>query len=607
MRRRILPLALALLTLSSFVPNVGLALEFHVASPSNAIEARVTFDDSRGTLAYRVLLATRLLVRPSQLGLVTRGADLTQGLEFAGESRELVREEYALPSGKSRHHSFVGNELRLTFKKGRYELATIIRVSDDGFAVRYQVEGPVGNAVLSESTELALAPDSETWSMPYLPPYNYELTYDRHLLEAIDGARALPFLARDPGGTWMLALEAGLDSSFSGSHLSARGAGRLGLDFAPEDRARGYVEIGARFASPWRALTIASDLGALFASSLATDLGGPSASQDASWIRPGRSAWSWMAGWGKESLELAKVFVDLAAEMGWEYYLADEGWRPSWVPALAQYAQDKGVGILLWEHQKNLDTQEKIDRAFALWSAWGVRGLKIDFFDSEDQAHLAIYDRILASAAHWRFILNFHGATPKILSQRRKWPHLLTVEGVRGEEYRQWDDGGPRAEHDTTLPFTRNVLGAQDSTLAPFGFAHAESHAYLLALSVIFESGLAHFAEGPDDYLKSPARDFLSAVPVAWDESRLLDGFPGEYAAIARRRGQEWFIGAISKRSRTFTLPLTFLPPGRGYQAELYLEGAKRWEIVREDRAVSAGEALTLPVAASSGAALRIR
>jgi alpha-glucosidase len=604
MRLRLILAAWAALGLGA---GTACARDFTLSSPSGSLRALIRWDEAQGTLAYSVTTqSSGQVVDPSALGLLTRDSDLSRGLVYAEESRSEIRETYELPSGKVRRYRHDANELRLAFRKGAHGLELLARMADDGFALRYVVTGAAGNAVLSEATELALPTDAETWSMRYVPPHNYEEPYELARVSELAGSRrALPLLSKSASGPWVLAFEGALDGGFSGSHAVGLPGGKLGFDFAPEDRARGSVAIAPRFVSPWRAAIVARDLPALFASNWPVDLGDPAPSVDTSWIRPGRVAWSWMSGWGKESLEIGKAFVDLAAALGWEYYLLDEGWHPIWVPALAQYAQSKGVGLLLWEHQSKLDTQAEIDQLFPLWASWGIQGLKIDFFDSEDQAHLQIHDRLLAAAAEHHFLLNFHGASPKVLGQRRKWPFLLAAEGVRGEEYRIWSGSDARPAQDTTFPFTRNLLGGQDSTLVPLGYAHAESAAYLYALTVVFESGLMHFAEGPDDYLPSPARDFLAAVPAAWDESRLLDGYPGERVAIARRRGAEWFVGAISRDARVFKLRLDFLDAGRSYRLDTYREGSNRAEVVRESRQVTREDTLSLPVTPGSGVALR--
>jgi alpha-glucosidase len=254
-----------------------------------------------------------------------------------------------------------------------------------------------------------------------------------------------------------------------------------------------------------------------------------------------------------------------------------------------------------------LRSSERRARLLRQWRAWGVAGVKADYMQSDSQKLMAWYQTVARAAAANDLILVFHGSTlPRGIQSR--WPNVLTMEAVMGaEHYKGRDAHRLTATQNATLPFTRNVVGSMDYTPVTFSAPRREtSLAHELALSVVFESGLQTFADRPESYDAQPiAEEFLEQVPAAWDDTRLLAGYPGRSAALARRHGANWLIGAINAgHPRTFRLSLGFLSSGRNYQATVVTDGGGT--LTARQLTVTRDTTLVLPVADNGGAAVRL-
>jgi hypothetical protein len=261
------------------------------------------------------------------------------------------------------------------------------------------------------------------------------------------------------------------------------------------------------------------------------------------------------------------------------------------------------VQILLWFRWTDLETQAERDLWLPRVKQWGVAGVKVDFMNSDSQARYRWYDEILADTAEQRLLVNFHGAqAPR--GQQRTWPHVMTSEGVRGAEYYTFNIAGrPTAEHNTRLPFTRNVVGSMDYTPATFSPPFRQgvtSDGHEVALPVVYESGLTHLADRPETYVDYPEAEWLfDRLPTTWDDSELLGGYPGREAVIARRHRDRWFVGAIASGSpRTLSAPLSFFGGGR-WLVEVVRDGSDG--LVRTARVMSAHETLRVAVPTHGG------
>ncbi|MFJ2212324.1 glycoside hydrolase family 97 catalytic domain-containing protein [Streptomyces sp. NPDC101062] len=575
------------------------------AAVARVPHARVSLDPATGALSLTVSRGGRTVLAPSPVGLVTERADLSQGLRFLRRTDRPVRDRYRATSGKRLERRVEMTETRLSFATAAgARLDLVVRAAADGVAYRYDLPAGYGD-VLRETSAFTLAPDSRAWLGTYRA--DNEGQFAPHTAAtAPTGAYSYQALFATDGGYTLLA-ESGLTGAYSGARLAHdQGTGTYRVALADE-----RVDTDGPLTTPWRAL-VTGDLATVTRSTFTDDLAPASRVADRSWIRPGTVLWTWLAG-GREagqSLAAQKKYVDYAAERNWPYEAVDAGWyyKPgewnttdpdwatnSWLPELVRYARAKGVGIIVWVHQTNLDTPEER----ALWlptlERWGVKGVKIDFMDSEAQPMLRWYDTILPETAAHHLMVDFHGSTiPKGI--QRTWPHVMTLEGVGGEEKRT-----NTAAHLTTLPFTRNVIGSMDFTPGAFHRVglRPNSDAAETGLAVLYESGLQMFAGTPESYDDRPlAREFFDQAPAAWDDTRLLAGEPGREAVLARRDGDRWFLGGVyAGAARTAEVPLA-LGPGR-WLVETVLDSADG--LVQDRRVVRGGDTIDVEVVDNGG------
>ncbi|ULR55089.1 glycoside hydrolase family 97 protein [Streptomyces deccanensis] len=575
------------------------------SASAHAPRARVSLDADTGALSLTVSRGGRIVVEPSPVGIVTEQADLSQGLRFLRRGDRVIDERYRTKAGKRLERRVRMHESRLSFATAAgARLDLVVRAAADGVAYRYVLPAGHGD-VLGETSAFHLPANADAWLGAYRADNEGQFVHYT-AAGAPTGAYSDQALFRTDGGYTLLA-ESDLTGAYSGARLiHEQGSGAYRIKLA-DDR----VTTDGPLATPWRAL-VTGDLATVTRSTFTDDLAPASKVRDPSWIRPGTALWTWLAG-GRpagQSLTAQKAYVDYAAERGWPYEAVDAGWyfRPdawdttdpdwptnSWMPDLVEYARAKGVGIIVWIHQRDLDTAEERARWLPTLERWGVKGVKIDFMDSEAQATLKWYDAILPETAAHHLLVNFHGSTiPKGI--QRTWPHVMTLEGVAGEEKRT-----NTAAHLTTLPFTRNVIGSMDFTPGAFQRVglRPNSDAAEVGLAVAYESGLQMFAGTPESYDARPlARAYFDQVPAAWDDTRLLAGQPGREAVLARRSGDRWFLGGVyAGAARTAEVPLS-LGPGR-WLVETVRDGADG--LVQDRQVRRGGDTLTVDVVANGG------
>jgi alpha-glucosidase len=354
---------------------------------------------------------------------------------------------------------------------------------------------------------------------------------------------------------------------------------------------------------PWRILGIAENDSGLITNQLVYLLAKPSEIQDTSWIKPGKVAWDWYNAnniWGVDfksgiNTQTYKYYIDFASKYGLDYVILDEGWYklgnvlevvPEMnVEELVAYGKQKKVGIILWVIWKTLDNQ--FDAAFAQYEKWGIKGLKIDFMQRDDQPVMNFYQRVCREAAKRKMLLDFHGAI-RPATFMRTWPNVVNTEGVRGLEQNKWSKYS-NPEHNVTIPFTRMFLGPLDYTPGAMVNSGLEKNfvpvferpmspgtrCHQLAMYVVYEAPLQMLADSPTRYLQEPEiMQLLGAVPTTWDETRVLAAKVGDYVAIARRHRNDWYIGAMTDWTpRDLELDLSFLPAG-SFQMTAYQDGA---------------------------------
>ncbi|MDB4883670.1 MAG: glycoside hydrolase family 97 protein [Gemmatimonadetes bacterium] len=571
------------------------------------------------TLAYRVDRLTpegaSPVLEPSPLGIARSSEDFTRGLTLVSASRVTdVVDAYRMTTGKQRDVRHRARQRVFTFRSASGAPLTITaRAYEDGVAFRYGFPRGVAeqDSLIGEATGFHLPVGGRAWMQPYQKVSTWAPAYESDYRNGIptgtpapeDAGWAMPMLFQT-SDSWVLVTEAGLDRTSYAVHLEQRADDGLYRVRLPEEAetygvAPRAAAISFPWVSPWRVIMVGPTLGMIVESTLVTDLAPPAAFTDVSWIKPGRVSWSWWSDMASPR-DYQKVFpfVDLSRRMHWEYSLLDVGWQEMSgggdANDLVEYAKTSGVDLIVWYNSggahnqvpdagpRDLMVDPEVRRAeLQRIRALGVKGIKVDFMQSDKQYLIALYEDILRDAAANHLFVDFHGSTiPR--GWQRTYPNLLSMEAVRGSE--QYGDSLFQRNApvlNTIYPFTRNVIGSMDYTPMIFGDApgrlpNLTTNAHELALSVVFESGLQHFVSTPAMVDSQPeyVRDFLQVVPTTWDETRFIDGYPGRLAVLARRRGTDWYVAGISADTATAVVevPLRFLGTGT-YDVGLISDG----------------------------------
>jgi alpha-glucosidase len=619
-------------------------------SPDKKIEVRIRAGDR---LRYDVLYAGKELLRDSTLSIEIDRKTLGLTPKIIREKEDLY-DRMVEPAVRQKFATIRENfrELRLEMAGG---FAVAFRAYNEGVAYRIETTLPQSEVkVYNEEVNLNFAanytvyyPQEESFFS-----HNERQFIPRPLKEIASTALASVPAVVDADGVKIAVADADIEDYPGLWFRGTSGNGLSGVfphyplkEKLDRDRdfkiteAADYIAVtrGTR-AYPWRVLGIAAKDGDLITNPLVYLLARPSQVQDTSWIRPGKVAWDW---WNanniygvdfKSGVNTAtyKYYIDFASKYGIEYIILDEGWYklgnvlevvPEMnIDELTAYAKRKNVGIILWVVWKTLDDQ--LIPALDRFEKWGIKGIKVDFMQRDDQPVINFYHKVCREAAKRKMLVDFHGAI-RSATMTRTWPNLISNEGVRGMEWSKWSaDANP--EHNVTLPFTRMFLGPMDYTPGAMVNASKRSFAQIfdrpmslgtrcqqLAMYVVYESPLQMLADNPSNYLREPeAMEFLGPVPTVWDESRVLDARIGDYVLIARRNGKVWYLGAMTDwTARDLEVDFSFLPAGN-FQMEAYQDGVnanRRGEDYRKvTRQVSAATKLRISLAEGGGWAARI-
>jgi len=518
----------------------------------------------------------RLRLTVERDGRVTLRADLgpvPPGRLRARRGRHHAR--FTTPSGKRRVHRLTGRTLTVRGRGGR---GVELLAARDGVAFRALRPRP-------ERTVLRAPSRTRAWLQAYQGDYERPYRGGR-LASRRPGRYGFPALLRSHGA-YTLLTESGAGRG-AVSHLRLTGGGALRVDLPPDEPPPART--------PWR-VAVTGSIADVVGSDLPLALGRRSRIRDTSWIEPGRVAWSWWSDHRSATRPATqRQYVDAAAAAGWEYVTVDAGWDAAWVPELVRYAAERDVKVILWFDSKDLATRRQRRATLARVARWGVAGVKVDYLLSDDASRIARMEDIARAAAARRLVVDFHGCTiPRGL--QRTWPNVLTLEGVLGAEHALQQPARPR--DNVNLAFTRNVVGGMDFTPVTFSAPDRRtSDGHELAQSVVFESGLQHFADTPGNYdTRSLALEVLRAVPAAWDDTRLLAGAPDDHVVLARRDGARWFVAALSAGApRTLTVPLGDLG-AEGFDARVVTDG--EGGLAATDSVASG--TLTVPVARDGG------
>ncbi|MEO7579166.1 MAG: glycoside hydrolase family 97 protein [Massilia sp.] len=657
------PLTAGALALASLFATSAHADIIKLASPDG--RNFVTLDSDK--LTYAVSRNGKSLIDASPLGLNLDIASIGAGAKFTGAKSSEVNETYRIVVGKaaSAPDHYKQAELAFSTADKGLKFTVIVRAYDNGVAFRYTVpqqSGVAGFNVMSEATQFNFAADYDCWGANIGRfDSSFEAEYDPIKTSKIRNFHNFmaPLVCKSGQGQSTFAIAESDVKDYPGFYLSGRGDAGLGVmvtlpprfdndrNFRFRKTVSATVRMGADgFKTPWRVVMLGDTPGELAASSLIPTLATASQIKDTSWIKPSKTAWDWWNDWAVNvpnagiNTATYKAFVDFSKEMKLDDILIDEGWsiasdvepdpkadvtraRPELdLPDVLRHAKSQGVGVWLWLQWQQLDNQ--MDAAFTQYEAWGIKGVKVDFMNRNDQEMVDWYHKVLEKAAAHHLMVDLHGAYPPN-GLNRTWPNYVTQEGVLGAENNKWS-ARITATHNVTLPFTRMILGPMDYT--PGGFHHSTPAAFksrnheptvmttrghAVAMYVVYDSPFQMVSGGPASYKNSDGKswadgaEFIQAVPTSWDETRILAGDIGQYIVSARRKGDTWYIGAMgNEQARSVTVPLAFLGKG-AYSAQVLQDGADVSHLAASRRTLNAAQSLTLKLAPSGGAVAIIR
>ncbi|UOQ69128.1 glycoside hydrolase family 97 protein [Hymenobacter volaticus] len=656
-----LPL-LGLFALSSFVGHAQRSSDYHLKSPDGKLDLLV---QTGPTLRWSVQHETTAVITPSEISLVLAdGEVLGKNSVVSGFKTVAVKTTIASPFYKRSQIADQYNQLTLTLKGG-YGL--VARAYNDGVAYRFFTSRKGALTVLTEQATFNFAQDYETL-IPFVrdlrvptDPYmsSFESLYSVQKLSRAkkDSLAFLPALVAVGEQKKAVILEADVED-YPGMFLESNEVPATSLhgDFArypAEEKAGGFHNIqlvvprrenyiartrGSR-TFPWRAVVISSEDKQLADNDMVYKLASPSRVKDVSWIRPGKVAWDWWNDWNITHVNFRaglntptyKYYIDFAAANKLEYVILDEGWSEETdflkispkidLAELIAYGKQRNVGLILWANWRSLT--EKMDEAYRQYAAMGVKGFKIDFLDRDDQKMVRSSYELARKAADYQLLVDFHGMH-KPDGLQRTYPNVIGYEGVKGLENSKWtpDDDVPR--YDVTLPFIRMMAGPMDytpgamrnATKAEYHLSHTlpmsqGTRCHQLAMYVVFEAPLQMLSDSPTAYKREPeSTDFIAQVPTTFDQTVALDGKVGEYVALARKKADTWYVGAMSNwNAREITLDCSFLGEG-SYEAVIFRDGVNAdrdaTDYVRETVRLSAKDQLKIALSPGGGWAARV-
>jgi len=623
-----------------------------VTSPNRALTVTLA---TEGRLTWAVSFRGRPLLRPSRIALTLADGRVLGASPVVSGTTTRSQDQVLRPVVRVKRAEIRDryNERRVDFAG---DFSVVVRAYDDGVAYRFVTRLPGDITVRGEDATLAFTGDH----LLYFPEEtsflsHQEREYKKLKITDITPGRfsSLPALVVPAAGPKIAITEADL-FDYPGMDLTSGPEVHSLQGLFPayprkveliRDRNERVVEREDYIARtrgsrefPWRVLVVAERDEDLIATDIVYRLASETPLTDTSWIKPGKVAWDW---WNANNVfgvpfragvntETYKHYIDFAAEHGIDYVILDEGWYPLGdllaqapgidMEAIAAHARQRNVGLVMWVIWKTLDLQ--MEAALDQFARWGVKGIKVDFMQREDQWMVNYYERVAREAARRRLLVDFHGAY-KPTGLYRTWPNVVTSEGVLGLEQSKWSDlASP--DNAVTFPFMRMLAGPVDYTPgAMMNATRADfqpifnrpmsqgTRCHQLAMYVVFESPLQMLADSPSNYRKEPeSLAFLSAVPVVWDETRVLGAKVGDHILLARRSGRDWYVAALTNWvARDLDVDLSFLDKG-SFEADVYRDGPNADRVgvdyVLERRSVSAGDRLRFHLAPGGGVVVRL-
>lgn len=628
-------------------------------SPDNKLQYAFQLKDKAAF--YNVSFKNQPIVSNAALSLSFEGnSTFKNSLKIAATVFRDSVEQYELVVGKAKtiSHPFreVIIQLEETVEPYR-KVNLVVRAFNDGLAFRYefpQQKNWLSFSLTEENSEFKLTGDPKVLTL-FLPNYttSHEGEYSSLLLSEVkeDTLMDMPTLFEFPGKTYLAITEAAL-VDYAGMYLMKHN-GVLQSRLSPLPGQKNIkVKATLPQQTPWRVLMISDRIGALIESNIVTSLNAPCKIKDVSWIQPGKTTFPWWNGSiipdtsfaPGNNFENNKYYIDFCARNGLEFhsvvesnghewYTNDgEGYQPGMnvditkpVPGIdmqqiCDYAKEKGVGIRVWVHWKAL--YPKLDTAFALFEKWGIKGMMVDFMDRDDQEMVNIKEEILVKAAQHKLHIQFHGSE-KPTGLSRTYPNEFTREGTLNYEVNKWDKR-VTPDHDLNIVFTRMLAGPTDYHLGGFRAVPDSlwkiqytrplmmgTRCHMLAMYVVLENYQGMVCDYPAAYEGQPGFDFLRKVPTVWDETKVLDAAVGKYVAIARKKNNEWFVGAITNHdARTLDIKFDFLTEGE-WIADIYTDAADTGidpnNLVTQSHVIKNTDTISLQLAGGGGMAMHIR
>lgn len=636
--------------------HLGMAItdSFHVVSPDGKTNVQI---DTKGAISIsishnnkEVLASSPIWMELTPQGILGRNANVR-----SADPRSVNEKITPVVPEKRKVVPDVYNELAIQFENN---FGLKVRVYDDGVAYRFFTSLPGDITVKYEGVELHLSPSDSV----YFGKEDSFLSHSERLYPCMSLTQiadtdmcVVPALFMKANGLRVAFTEADL-LDYAGLYLKGTGTGKpvLRSTFPPypleekqTDMRTIAVTKGADYIArtkgtrefPWRVFLVAERDGNLVENDIVYRLGSPQKLQEAGWIKPGKIAWDW---WNANNItgvnfragintDTYKYYIDFASKYGIEYIILDEGWSKTSdlfqlnpdmnMDTLFAYGRQKNVGIIPWVSWNALDARmtEALDR----FAAWGAKGIKVDFMQRDDQKMVNWYERVAVEAGKRRLMVDFHGAY-KPTGLNRTYPNVITREGVRGLEWDKWSsDVTP--EHDVTLPFTRMLAGAMDFTPGAMRNALKENfrsiftepmsqgtRCHQLAMYVVYESPLQMLADCPSNYLKEPdAMEFLGPVPTTWDETKVLDAKVADFITVARRHGNEWYVGSMTDWSpRDIWVDCNFLGLGK-FQMVQWADGVNAdrnaMDYTMQTKTITGSDRVKVHLAPGGGWVARIR
>lgn len=575
------------------------AENYTVKSPDERILVNV---ETGATTTYSVTFNGKTILNPSPLSMTfDNGVVIGRNMKVK-DVQHRTEDQMLTPVVRQKSDKIRDHYNEMVLNADQYKL--YFRVYNDGLAYRFHTDFADSLKVISEEVDYCFPEDYNT----LFPEERTILSAQQPLFKpmklseiGIDHFCSTPVLIKIDDNARIFISESDLES-YPGMFLKKQGKYELAGKFAaysleeektddrqifPTKRADYIARVSGTRNYPWRAMIVAENDANLVTNQLIYKLA-PESQGNFSWVKPGKIAWDWYNALILTGVDFKcgvnndtyKYYIDFASKYGIEYVVLDDGWSEAWdvtktVPEidmeeLVAYGKKKNVGLILWVSWAPF--REKLDEAFALFSKWGIKGIKMDFMNRDDQAMVDFYYTVARKAAAHRMLVDFHGAY-KPTGWLRTFPNVLSSEGVAGLENHKWGSF-VTPEHNVTLPFTRMVAGPMDYTPGAMINFHEKDHkvwfnlpasigtrCHQLGMYVVYESPLQMLADSPSNYYREEkCMEFLSQVPVVWDETRVLKASVGEYIVVARRSGNTWFIGGmVGKKGQKFDITLDFI------------------------------------------------